>query len=310
MKNQKQKQKLDVLIGDLERELSESRSQVVALEETQQRLGEMERICQELGDENRRLREEITGWQERLVKSEDDQRQVSMLRQQLDALQTDHARIIERNRQIQDKATENADAGVVSPGVEFDSTDAVIHHSKTRKDAKLASDLSRATKAGGDDLMGSCDYPAPETHITKETTASQIVWASVVRNWRYGTIFVGAIVLIFAAAVIMKYLRSEVPTSRDPMEFSSQAMTVEQRVEPVSKQSINASPRVRGVFQTVRPTQVFSGPSEDSAFIADIGEGTKVNVVDSRDGWLEIRSKHGRPPGFIRQEATVRIGSN
>ena len=206
------------------------------------------------------------------------------------------------------KVTDNADAGVVSPGVEDDSTDAMILHSKKNKDAGLVSDLSGADKAGGD-LMGSCD-PAPETHITKETTASQIVWDSIVRNWRFGTIFVGAIVLMIAAAATMKNLRSEVPTSRDPMEFSPQAMTVEQRAEPVSKLPINASPRVRGAFETVRPTQVFSGRSEDSAFIADIGKGTKVNVVDSKDGWLEIRSKHGRPPGFIRQEAAVRIGSN
>jgi hypothetical protein len=36
----------------------------------------------------------------------------------------------------------------------------------------------------------------------------------------------------------------------------------------------------------------------------------KINVVDSRDGWLEIRSKHGRPPGFVRQTAAVRIDQN
>ena len=136
------------------------------------------------------------------------------------------------------------------------------------------------------------------------------MWDSIVRNRRCGTIFVGAIVLMIGAAVTMKNFRSEVPTSRDPMEFSAQAMTVEQRAEPVSKPPINATPRVRGAFQTVSPTQVFSGPSEDSAFITDIGKGTKVNVVDLRDGWLEIRSKHGRPPGFIRQEAAERIGSN
>jgi len=146
MKHQKQKQKLDVLIGDLERELSEGRSQVVALEETQERLEEMERICQELGDENRRLREEIKGWQERLGKSEEDQRQVSMLRQQFDALQTEHARVIDRNRQIRGKVTDNGDAGVVSPGVEDDSTDAMILHSKKNKDAGLASDLSGSDK--------------------------------------------------------------------------------------------------------------------------------------------------------------------
>jgi len=29
----------------------------------------------------------------------------------------------------------------------------------------------------------------------------------------------------------------------------------------------------------------------------------KVNVVNGKDGWLEIHSKHGRPPGFIRRES-------
>jgi len=42
--------------------------------------------------------------------------------------------------------------------------------------------------------------------------------------------------------------------------------------------------------------------------VGNIGPGTKLNVVDSSDGWLEIRSKHGRPPGFVRQDAAVRIG--
>ena len=207
------------------------------------------------------------------------------------------------------KLTGNGDAGVVSPSVEGTAADAIILRSKIHTDAGFASDLSGSARAGCD-LKGSCDDPAPETHITKETTASQIVWDSMVRNWRFGTIFVGAIVLMIAAAVTIKNRRSEVPTSRDPMEFSAQAMTVEQRAEPVSKPPINATPRVRGAFQTVSPTQVFSGPSEDSAFITDIGKGTKVNVVDLRDGWLEIRSKHGRPPGFIRQDAAERIGSN
>jgi len=49
------------------------------------------------------------------------------------------------------------------------------------------------------------------------------VWDSIVRNRRFGTIFVGAIVLMIEAAVTMKNFRSEVPTSRDPMEFSAQA---------------------------------------------------------------------------------------
>jgi hypothetical protein len=35
-----------------------------------------------------------------------------------------------------------------------------------------------------------------------------------------------------------------------------------------------------------------------------------VNVVSARDGWLEIRSKNGRPPGFIKSDTAVRVGQN
>jgi hypothetical protein len=63
-------------------------------------------------------------------------------------------------------------------------------------------------------------------------------------------------------------------------------------------------------YEIVRPTRVFSAPSERSQLIANIEPGTQVNVVDSRNGWLEIRSKHGRPPGFIPKTAAIRIGQN
>jgi chromosome segregation ATPase len=62
-------------------------------------------------------------------------------------------------------------------------------------------------------------------------------------------------------------------------------------------------------YEVIQPTRVFSAPRADSQLIANIEPGTEVNVVDRRDGWLEIRSKHGRPPGFIRQDTAIRIGS-
>ena len=53
MRHPKHQEKLEALMRDLERDLSEGKSQVVALEETHKRLQESERICQELADENR-----------------------------------------------------------------------------------------------------------------------------------------------------------------------------------------------------------------------------------------------------------------
>jgi SH3 domain-containing protein len=104
----------------------------------------------------------------------------------------------------------------------------------------------------------------------------------------------------------------ETPASNDTASQTSRRAgrtSVNPRVKnEVLKQT--AATRLRGTFKTTRPTQVYSGPSENSALIASVKSGMKVNVVGSRDGWLEIRSKHGRPPGFIRQEAAEKIDLN
>jgi hypothetical protein len=69
------------------------------------------------------------------------------------------------------------------------------------------------------------------------------------------------------------------------------------------------SPQVVGLFEVTRSASVYRAPSEISQAVARVEPGMKVTVVGSRDGWLEIRSKYGRPPGFVRQEA-VRIEQN
>jgi hypothetical protein len=132
-----------------------------------------------------------------------------------------------------------------------------------------------------------------------------------VQNWHFGALFAGVIILIIGATVAVNILTTElttaVPASKN-MTSAPEATADEPETRPGSKSSTMGSPRVQGTFQTVRATQVFNEPSEDSALVAELDKGVKVNVVGSRNGWFEIRSKHGRPPGFIRQEETVRIG--
>jgi hypothetical protein len=304
-KRQKPQQKLDALIRDLERELAEGKNHVEALDETQKRLQETERICQELADENHRLGKEIASWQERFGKNEENQRQVSMLRQQLEALQAEHARVIETNRQMQEKLADNGDAARLSPAAKDGSAEANILRSEMSMVAGTASDSTGSDQAGGDFLGSS--RRVLKNCVVKGTEASQIAWSLLVRNWRISSVCAGLLVLMFAGAIAMKSRRSEVSISRNPMEFTPEPTTVETVAEPVSEPPRKAAPRVLGAFQTVRPTQVFTGPSENSEFIVNLEKGVKVNVVNSRDGWLEIRSKHGRPPGFIRQDAAARI---
>jgi hypothetical protein len=58
-------------------------------------------------------------------------------------------------------------------------------------------------------------------------------------------------------------------------------------------------------YEVVRSTRVFSEPNESSRPLARIEAGMEINVIGARDGWLEVRSRHGRPPGFIRKDTAV-----
>ena len=55
-------------------------------------------------------------------------------------------------------------------------------------------------------------------------------------------------------------------------------------------------------YETVRSTPVYEEPANSARVVAQIPKGTQIAVIDSRGGWLEIRSKHGKPSGFIRAD--------
>jgi DNA-binding protein H-NS len=57
---------------------------------------------------------------------------------------------------------------------------------------------------------------------------------------------------------------------------------------------------VPGTYETIKATAVYEGPSGSSRVLSNIPKGTRVEVVRSTGDWLEVRSKHGNPPGFVR----------
>ena len=65
------------------------------------------------------------------------------------------------------------------------------------------------------------------------------------------------------------------------------------------------NPSPERFYQTVRSTSVFEEPSASSRKVGSIGNGSRVRVVGSTGDWLEVRSKQGRPPGFIRRDDAV-----
>lgn len=57
-----------------------------------------------------------------------------------------------------------------------------------------------------------------------------------------------------------------------------------------------------GLYETVRATAVHEEPLSSSRMLTRVGGGTQITVVRGVGEWLEVRSKHGNPPGFIRTE--------
>jgi hypothetical protein len=99
---------------------------------------------------------------------------------------------------------------------------------------------------------------------------------------------------------------SAVTTSAEPNDFKPDPLKADPELGPKSVAN-NKGPAVAAgtSYEVVRSTRVFAAPDESSAPLARVEAGMEVNVVGGRDGWLEVRSRHGRPPGFIRKDAAV-----
>ena len=301
-KHQEEQRKLKALVRELEHELSQGNTQLQAVAETQERLQQAERICHELSDENHQLREEITDWQKRFAASEEYQREIGILKQQLHSLQSEHDALLQSNRRMEEQL--NLQRGLDSPSSGKDDSVYLMNSQSAEKIAAvLPSDFTGSTHATGQKLAD------PATSSGKATRVRRFLPSLILPKLRFGAIIASAIGAIAVAGISVQALRTEPPSSAAPAH--TETATVEEPAAAASpRPSIEPAPRVRGTFQTVRPTQVFSEPTEDSALVASIAKGVRLNVVDSREGWLEIRSKHGRPPGFIRRDEAVRVSAN
>jgi hypothetical protein len=57
-----------------------------------------------------------------------------------------------------------------------------------------------------------------------------------------------------------------------------------------------------GAYEIIQDTAVLEKPSSSAREVALVEKGTTINVVGSQGDWLMVRSKHGKPPGYIRRD--------
>lgn len=97
----------------------------------------------------------------------------------------------------------------------------------------------------------------------------------------------------------------------EPVPPQSTNRTVSRPVEPLPPSSPAPSARraaETGVYETTRATTVYEDPSPSSRVISQISKGTRINVVSSAGDWLEVRSRRGNPPGYIRADDARYVG--
>ncbi|HZA54122.1 MAG TPA: hypothetical protein VE616_07720 [Candidatus Udaeobacter sp.] len=323
-----QQRELERQIADLQRELSAGQRNIQQLDAAHRRLAETDYLCQELREENRRLKEEIARRQERLAASEETQRQISALRQQLSELHDQNDKL-QRELAAQGKLTDGSSRRTSDSDLSyplqhttnsFKSTPHSLQSAFGREavDCETSSPLHDSGDNGVHPTQPSREDAETKVHVANEEENKSASRTSGTRKRRFGTI-PAIVVLTIGTAATIGIVGTRSNDSFDAKEpavapeivfqqpFESAAKTPQEFSKPTQR---TKQARLRGTFETARPTQIYSGPSENSALITSIGKGVKLNVVDSRDGWLEIRSKHGRPPGFIRQEAAVKVAQN
>lgn len=89
---------------------------------------------------------------------------------------------------------------------------------------------------------------------------------------------------------------------RQPQSNGQDAPASARATRPAESAPASRRGGVAGIYQTMRPTTVFQSPSASSQVLANIPGGTRVNVVNSTGEWLEVHSRRGNPPGFIRRD--------
>lgn len=85
---------------------------------------------------------------------------------------------------------------------------------------------------------------------------------------------------------------------------ASSARSVKTPPSPTAAPRLSAEP---GVYQVIRATTVREEPSTNARRVTEIEKGTKITVVRTVGNWLEVRSKQGRPPGYVRLDDAIPV---
>ncbi|HXG53185.1 MAG TPA: hypothetical protein VNN77_17445 [candidate division Zixibacteria bacterium] len=321
-----EKQKLEAALAEMRQRLGASEEKAREADAARTRLRQLEAAYGEALAEKQRVEAELERWRQRVSEDEDNRRRLEALQRQVDLLRARGQALGEDWRILENELSGIARLLESLPGQGVSSSPET---------------MPGATAAGP---AGALEEP-PAGHGAEHLDRGRPAHGFR----RYGAVGALGVLVVAAAVATVFFLTSgddasppmnagQPEIARFPEEQPPASASLPGRVrdekppfseppkplknEPLrqTRSSRSAGGETRGsaspapaagtLYEVIRPTQVFSEPAENSQLIANIDPGTRINVVSSRNGWLEIRSRHGRPPGFVREQDAVRRRQN
>ena len=306
-----ERQKLQGRIADMEREVSSNQEKVREMAALQMRLAQSEHDQATLREESQRHDQEIARWRERIAEGEENRRRLAVLQTPYEQLLSKQSSLADQQREFQGElaafarlmatpAQENHSAGSSA-----NSQDSGAPSQSDLQEYTAAAPQEKAKRRFGifsavillaaSGLLGAKFFSSNSTDSTVP-----VVSASAVKISDRATTPVAPQV---NAALELKVIEPPAVSEPQPAKETPKPINETSRPSQITKQA----PRIAGTYQITQASRVYAEPTESSQLIGEIEPGMKVNVVNNRDGWLEIHSKHGRPPGFIRREVAARV---
>ncbi len=331
--HREEKTRLEAKIVDLTKELAAANAaRANEVESLRHQLAESERLQQLLRDERRGLEQEMTRWQARVNQAEENSQQLSALRDHFDDLLAKQSALAEQQHEYAE-----AMAGF---------SQLIGRASEQTSQEGSFNEFHAATPV----REGSHEPKANGMHDAGPTAVSpaQVIAAAQTGEKpkrRFGLFPVVLIVALGGAMAAFWSMRGTdttttanalpvvsedaVPEPPAPASITEPAASeppappevpaasevatpaVKAKPQPVRAVEVAKAQRpVAGTYEITQSSRVYAAPSELSQLMGDIEPGVRVTVVDAKNGWLEIHSKHGRPPGFIRKESARVLARN
>lgn len=313
-----ERQRLQARVAQLESEVDSTQAQLREAAELRQRIIEAEQAQAALRAENERHEREIARWRERIAEGDQYRQRFAALQRPYEELLAKHASLAEQQRDFENRLAAFARLMPVTspPNPDADSSGAArsrvveLTDSQSRGAAEPAEPAGATANVSEEKpkrrfglfsaliLLGAGSFLGVKFFVsTADQTSIPTASASPVVDRRLPAL---------GPPAVAESATARGPSASDEARPTRETAKLKQEAGKANELS-RQEPPAAGTYQLTQASRVYAGPSELSQPIGEIEAGTKVNVVNGRGGWLAIRSKYGRPPGFIRKEVASRV---